>query len=101
MERARRRRLPDLRYEYRYAASGETWGEWMTVSSGGGSARSLTISGLTNGTLYGFQVRAVNSVGDGRGFPSHRDAGQGAERADRTGGERRKRVDHGDVGYAG
>ena len=53
-----------LRYEYRYAASGETWGEWMTVS-GGGSARSVAVSGLTNGTLYGFQVRAVNSIGEG------------------------------------
>ena len=53
-----------LRYEYRYAASGETWGEWMTVS-GGGSARSVAVSGLTNGTLYGFQVRAVNSVDEG------------------------------------
>ena len=53
-----------LRYEYRYAASGETWGEWMTVS-GGGSARSVAVSGLTNGTLYGFQVRAVNSVDPG------------------------------------
>ena len=57
-----------LRYEYRYAASGETWGEWMTVS-GGGSARRVAVSGLTNGTLYGFQVRAVNSV----------DAGEAAE----------------------
>ena len=53
-----------LRYEYRYATSGETWSEWATVS-GGGSARSLTITGLTNGTLYGFQVRAVNVIGDG------------------------------------
>ncbi len=57
-----------LRYEYRYGASGETWGEWMTVS-GSGSARSVAVSGLTNGTLYGFQVRAVNSV----------DAGEAAE----------------------
>ena len=53
-----------IRYEYRYAASGETWSEWMTAS-GGGSARSATISGLTNGTLYGFQVRAVNGIGEG------------------------------------
>ena len=53
-----------LRYEYRYAASGETYGDWATVS-GGGSARSVTITGLTNGTLYGFQVRAVNNIGEG------------------------------------
>ena len=89
-----------LRYEYRYAASGETYSDWATVS-GGGSARSLTISGLTNGTDYGFQVRAVNGIGEGEASPSHRDAGQGTERADRTGGERRKRNHHGDVGNAG
>ena len=53
-----------LRYEVRYAASGETWGEWMTIS-GAGNARSVTVSGLTNGTLYGFQVRAVSSIGEG------------------------------------
>ena len=53
-----------LRYEYRYGATGETWGEWMTVS-GSGSARRVAVSGLTNGTLYAFQVRAVNSIGEG------------------------------------
>ena len=69
-----------LRYEYRYAASGETYSDWMTVS-GAGSARNVTVSGLTNGTLYGFEVRAENSVGEGRGFPSQRHAWQGSERA--------------------
>ena len=53
-----------LRYEFRYAADGETYGEWMTVS-GGASARSLTIDNLTNGTEYGFQVRAVNAIDPG------------------------------------
>ena len=51
-----------LRYEYRYGAVGGTYGEWTTVSGG---ARSLTVTGLTNGTEYGFQVRAVNSIGEG------------------------------------
>ena len=53
-----------IRYEYRYGAVGQTYGEWTTVS-GGGSARSLTVTGLTNGTEYGFQVRAVNGIGEG------------------------------------
>ena len=53
-----------LRYEYRYAAEGQTWSEWMTAD-GAGNARSATVDDLTNGTLYGFQVRAVNSIGEG------------------------------------
>ena len=52
------------RYEYRYAASGDDWSDWATAD-GAGSARSATISNLTNGTLYGFQVRAVNNLGEG------------------------------------
>ena len=53
-----------LRYEYRYAATGESWSEWMTAE-GAGNARSVTVDALTNGTLYGFQVRAVNGIGEG------------------------------------
>ena len=53
-----------IRYEYRYGAVGGTYSEWATVS-GGGSARSLTVTGLTNGTEYGFQVRAENGIGEG------------------------------------
>ena len=47
------------RYEYRRGA-----GSWTTVS-GGGSARSQTVTGLTNGTSYTFSVRAVNGKGAG------------------------------------
>ena len=54
-----------LRYEYRYGEVGEAVGDEWTTVSGGGSARSATVTGLTNGTEYGFQVRAVNSVGEG------------------------------------
>ena len=39
-------------------------GAWTDVN-GGASASTLTKTGLTNGTLYKFQVRAVNSVGNG------------------------------------
>ena len=53
-----------IRYEFRYAAVGKTYSDWATVS-GGGSARSLTVTGLTNGTEYVFQVRAVNGIGEG------------------------------------
>ena len=52
------------RYEYRYAESGSPWSDWATAD-GAGNARSVTIDNLTNGTLYGFQVRAVNNLGEG------------------------------------
>ena len=41
-------------------------GSWSTVS-GGASARSQAVTGLTNGTEYTFEVRAVNGVGSGIG----------------------------------
>ena len=46
---------------YEYRRSG---GNWSTVS-GGSSARSQAVTGLTNGTEYTFEVRAVNGVGSG------------------------------------
>ena len=54
-------------YEYRYSSdSYSTWTAsepaWTTVSDGV-AARSQTVSSLTNGTEYTFEVRAVNSVG--------------------------------------
>ena len=50
-------------YEYRHAAgtsvpSGTTW-------NSAGTAQSVTVPSLMNGTEYTFQVRAVNSKGDG------------------------------------
>lgn len=55
---------PILNYDVRYRESGAGWGTWMEVE-GGATARSITITGLTNGTTYEFQVRAVNSKGAG------------------------------------
>ena len=54
-----------LHYEYRYARAGVAYDDAWTTVSGAGNARSVTVTGLTNGTEYRFQVRAVNSVGDG------------------------------------
>jgi len=44
-----------LRYEYRIGT-----GTGISV----GLSTSTTVSGLTNGTIYSFQVRAVNAIGD-------------------------------------
>ena len=59
------------RYQYRYR-SGSSWTgrNWNTVT-GGGTAGTVTVSSLTNGTSYTFQVRARNSQGYG---PSSADA---------------------------
>ena len=54
------------RYEvqWRVANSGHGWPGWSTVP-GGSTARDSTVTGLTNGVLYEFAVRAVNGVGLG------------------------------------
>ena len=36
-----------------------------TWTSTGGTGTTFTVTGLTNGTLYSFRVRAVNDVGEG------------------------------------
>ncbi len=51
-------------YEYRYAeSSGSYPSDW--TSAGGSGASSVTVSNLSNGTSYQFQVRARNSAGGG------------------------------------
>ena len=51
-----------LRYEYRYRESGGTYGDWDELDD---DTTRVTIRGLTNGTEYDFQVRAVNSIDNG------------------------------------
>ena len=50
-------------YEYRYRASGENFPDtWMADT---GADKTETITGLTNGQAYEFEVRATTSVGTG------------------------------------
>ena len=51
-----------IRYEYRYAATGEAWSEWEKVAGG---SRGVTVGSLVNGREYIFEVRAVNALGKG------------------------------------
>ena len=47
-------------------SSTATWGDWTdrTGETASDTSRSVTLSGLTNGTAYQVQVRAANSVGE-------------------------------------
>jgi hypothetical protein len=54
--------ITDYTVQYRVTSVG---GAWSTFSHTAGTATSRTVTGLTNGTGYDFQVAAVNSVGTG------------------------------------
>ena len=49
-------------YEFRYRESGGTWGAWTADA---GDDLTETVTGLTNGQAYDFEVRATTSVGTG------------------------------------
>ena len=56
-------------YRYRQREAGGSWGGWRNIDDPdlveSGSTRSYTVTGLTNGTTYYFQVLARNAAGDG------------------------------------
>jgi len=49
-----------IRYEFRRRTGTGTWSDWTNLA---GTETTRTVTGLTNGTSYGFQVRAVNTAG--------------------------------------
>ena len=53
------------KWQYRQKAGEGAYGQWQDICSDCPSQTSHTISSLTNGTAYTFQVRAVNNVGNG------------------------------------
>ena len=56
-------------HEYRRKTDG-AYGGWTAIpdsAPGGANEDSFTVTGLTNDTMYTFQLRAVNSVGGGAG----------------------------------
>ena len=54
------------KYQYRQSTDGSTWSpNWKNIPNSGASTTSHTVTGLTVGTAYIFQVRAVNAAGPG------------------------------------
>ena len=49
-------------WQYRYKTTND-YGNWTTISGETGDSMEAEVTGLTNGTTYGFQVRAKNSSG--------------------------------------
>ena len=56
-------------YQYRQRVAPGGWGGWRPIADSdlveSGDTRSYTVTGLTNGTTYSFQVGGRSSVGDG------------------------------------
>ncbi|WP_419917517.1 fibronectin type III domain-containing protein [Candidatus Poriferisocius sp.] len=53
------------KYQYRKKVGQKRWGRWTNIPGSNDDTVSLTVSGLTGGVKYRFQVRAINSTGTG------------------------------------
>lgn len=52
-------------YEYRYRERGGSWYLWSSAGNATVEYPEYTVTGLTNGTSYDFEVRAINAIGAG------------------------------------
>ncbi len=52
-------------YEWRQREGANDWIDWTDIPGSGAATTSYIVKGLTNNTVYRFQVRAVNSIGTG------------------------------------
>ena len=52
------------KYQYRQKTTG-AYGNWTDMANSGASSSSHSVTGLTNGTAYTFQIRAVSPAGNG------------------------------------
>ncbi len=52
------------KWQYRQSEAGGGYGAWTDIADSGPATTSHTVTGLSNGTTYSFQVRAVNQQGN-------------------------------------
>ena len=78
------------RYEYRYKTTGNYPSTWTQVADGpdadtsAANERRVTVSGLTNGTEYSFELRAVNGAGNGPAWQAEATPNAPPTASDRT-----------------
>ena len=53
------------KWQYQQKQADGAYGPWMDVPNSTASTTRYTVTGLTNGTAYGFRIRAVNAGGNG------------------------------------